>query len=154
MATASDPLGPWTKFEGNPLLVDFGYVGGVVQTQGKYRLYTAHPIGSTGPDYSPMSLAQADLPTGPWIRWPQNPVLAAGPQGAWDDGRGLRGREPPRPDGADDFSAEARIEIREDPRCQSGSGGEPHEFDGRGKTRCVRLTPGENMRSSDLFRPT
>ncbi len=86
LATASHPLGPWTKFPGNPLLVDFGYVGGVVPWKGRYHLYTAHPIGSTGPDYSPMSLALADSPTGPWTRWTGNPVLAEGPKGAWDDG--------------------------------------------------------------------
>jgi hypothetical protein len=86
LATASDPLGPWKKHEGNPILEDFGYVGGVVKVAGKYLLYTAHPIGSTGPDYSPMSLATADAPTGPWTRWAQNPVLREGEWGEWDDG--------------------------------------------------------------------
>jgi hypothetical protein len=86
LAAASHPLGPWRKYEGNPILVDFGYVGAVVKASGKHRLYVAHPIGSTGPDYSPISLAIADAPTGPWIRWPKNPVLKEGPKGTWDDG--------------------------------------------------------------------
>jgi hypothetical protein len=86
LATASHPLGPWNKYEGNPLLVDFGYVGGVVKVNDKYHLYTAHPIGSTGPDYSPMSLALAESPRGPWTRWLKNPVLREGPKGVWDDG--------------------------------------------------------------------
>lgn len=86
LASASGPLGPWTKYQGNPILEDFGYVGGVVKVNGKYFLYTAHPIGSTGPDYSPMALAQADSPTGPWTRWAKNPVLKEGRQGEWDHG--------------------------------------------------------------------
>jgi hypothetical protein len=86
LATAAHPLGPWKKHAGNPVLLDFGYVGGVVKVKGKYFLYTAHPIGSTGPDYSPMALAVADSPTGPWNRWPNNPVLKEGPKGTWDHG--------------------------------------------------------------------
>jgi len=86
LASASHPLGPWKKHTGNPILSDFGYVGGVVKVKGKYFLYTAHPIGSTGPDYSPMALALADSPTGPWTRWPKNPVLKEGPKGDWDHG--------------------------------------------------------------------
>ena len=86
LATAADPLGPWTKHPNNPVLEDFGYVGGVVKVRGKYHLYTAYPINSTGPDYSPMSLAVADFPAGPWTRWPGNPVLREGEWGEWDDG--------------------------------------------------------------------
>jgi len=86
LASAAHPLGPWKKHEGNPILNDFGYVGGVVKVKGNYFLYTAYPIGSTGPDYSPMALAVADSPTGPWTRWPGNPVLKEGPKGDWDHG--------------------------------------------------------------------
>lgn len=86
LATAPHPLGPWTKHPGNPILNDFGYVGGVVKTRGKYHLYCAYPIGSTGPDYSPMALATAEAPEGPWTRWSRNPVLEPGPKDAWDDG--------------------------------------------------------------------
>ena len=86
LAVASNPLGPWKKHENNPILEDFGYVGGVVKVKGIYLLYTEHPIGSTGPDYGPMSLATADAPTGPWNIHPQNPVLRQGEWGEWDDG--------------------------------------------------------------------
>ncbi|MFH1918573.1 MAG: hypothetical protein ABIP48_01620 [Planctomycetota bacterium] len=86
LAAAPDPLGPWTKHPKNPVLEDFGYVGGVVKVRGKYYLYTAYPIGSTGPDYSPMALAIADQPAGPWTRWSGNPVLKEGEWGEWDDG--------------------------------------------------------------------
>jgi hypothetical protein len=53
---------------------------------GKYFLYTEHPISSTALDYGPMALATADSPAGPWTRWPNNPVLKEGPKGAWDHG--------------------------------------------------------------------
>ncbi|MEK7754625.1 MAG: hypothetical protein AAB654_22055, partial [Acidobacteriota bacterium] len=86
LATASKPEGPWKKYEKNPLIDDFGYVGGVVKANGQYRLYTEHPIGSTAPDYGPISLATADAPEGPWTIHPGNPVLPAGEKGAWDDG--------------------------------------------------------------------
>jgi len=86
LATADNPLGPWKKHPKNPILEDFGYVGGVVKVDGRYRLYTAHPIGSTGPDYSPMALATARQPEGPWTRYEGNPVLRQGEWGEWDDG--------------------------------------------------------------------
>ena len=86
LAAAPGPLGPWKKHPGNPILKDFGYVGGVVKVKGKYYLYTAHPIGSVAPDYSPMALAVADSPAGPWTRWAENPVLREGEKGEWDDG--------------------------------------------------------------------
>ena len=86
LATAPHPLGPWEKHKDNPILEDFGYVGGVMKVDGVYHLYAEHPIGATGPDYGPMSLAVADDPTGPWTRWPGNPVLKQGEPGEWDDG--------------------------------------------------------------------
>jgi len=86
IATASKPEGPWRKYENNPIIPNFGYVGGVVKLDGTYYLYTEHPIGSTSPDYGPISLATAPSPEGPWTVWNHNPVLAAGPPGAWDDG--------------------------------------------------------------------
>ena len=61
-------------------------MGGVVRVGGKYWLYAAHPINSTGTDYSPMALAQAESPAGPWVRWPKNPVLREGPPVAGDHG--------------------------------------------------------------------
>ena len=78
LATAPHPLGPWTKHEANPIIKDFGYVGGVANANGKLHLYTEHPIGSTGPDYGPFCLAVADHPEGPWTIWSGNPVLRQG----------------------------------------------------------------------------
>ena len=88
LATASSPVGPWKKHEKNPIMKDFGYVGGVVRhpENNKYYLYAAHVIGSTGPDYSPMALAIAEKPEGPYVKYEGNPILKEGPTGTWDDG--------------------------------------------------------------------
>ena len=86
LATASSPEGPWTKHPGNPLMKHFGYVGGVVKVEGKYYLFTAHPIDSVAPDYSPISLATADQPEGPWHIHEGNPVMKEGEITAWDSG--------------------------------------------------------------------
>ncbi|MBI3923642.1 MAG: hypothetical protein HY318_19640, partial [Armatimonadetes bacterium] len=86
LASAPGPVGPWTKHESNPMLENFGYVGGVVLKDGRYMLYTEHPIGATGPDYGPLSLAVAERPEGPYTPHKRNPVLPAGEWGSWDDG--------------------------------------------------------------------
>ena len=85
LATASHPLGPWKKYEGNPIIGDFGYNSATVKVNGKYYLYSAHPIGSTIPDYSPMKVATAEAPEGPWLV-NENPILTRGERGEWDDG--------------------------------------------------------------------
>ena len=82
LATASNPLGPWKKYEGNPIIEDFGYLCGVVRLDGKFYMYTEHPIGVT--DHGPFCLATADKPEGPWTRYEGNPVLPPGDWGAWD----------------------------------------------------------------------
>ena len=84
LATADNPLGPWKKYEGNPIIEDFGYVGGIVKVNGKYYLYTEHPIGVT--DQGPFCVATADRPEGPWKKYEGNPVLSPGDWGSWDDG--------------------------------------------------------------------
>ena len=86
LATASNPLGPWKKYEGNPVLDDFGFVGGVVKVNGKYFMYSEYPIYLRGPDYGPMALAIADKPEGPWKKYEDNPILKPGEWGEWDDG--------------------------------------------------------------------
>ena len=88
LATAKHPLGPWKKFEGNPILDDFGYVGGMCKVAGKYRLYSAYPISSRGykGDYSPLALATADKPEGPWEKYEGNPLMVKGEREDWDDG--------------------------------------------------------------------
>lgn len=85
LARAAKPEGPWIKSDRNPVVPDFGYVGGVVRRD-KYYLYTTYPLNSTAPDYAPIVVATAEAPEGPWTRWKGNPVLPAGPRGAWDDG--------------------------------------------------------------------
>jgi len=86
LAIAPKLEGPWTKHEKNPVLPNFGYVGGIVKRAGKYLLYTAHPLNSTAPDYGPIALATAERPEGPWTPWERNPVLPPSDKGAWDDG--------------------------------------------------------------------
>lgn len=88
LATAAHPLGPWKKYEGNPILEDFGYVGGVLKVKGKYHLYSAYPISSTGykGDYSPLALAVAETPEGPYTKYKGNPLMEKGDFGDWDDG--------------------------------------------------------------------
>lgn len=86
LARASSPLGPWQKHPANPLLPHFGYLGGVVKHEGRYLLYCEHPIGSTGEDYGPISLAIADKPEGPYAPCEDNPVMGPGERGEWDDG--------------------------------------------------------------------
>ena len=86
LATASSPLGPWTKHPANPIIPDFGYVGGVFRNDGIYWMYNEYPIGSTGRDYGPLALATATAPEGPWTRDPANPVLEPDGTGGWDDG--------------------------------------------------------------------
>jgi len=88
LAMADHPLGPWKKYEGNPVIKDFGYVGGVVKVDGKYRLYSAYPISWRGykGDYSPLAVALADSPEGPWKKYEGNPLMIKGNSGDWDDG--------------------------------------------------------------------
>ena len=88
IATASHPLGPWKKYEGNPVLKDFGYIGGVIKHNGQYRLYSVHPISAPGyqGDYGPVSVALADKPEGPYEKYAGNPLLEKGNPGDWDDG--------------------------------------------------------------------
>ena len=101
LATADHPLGPWTKHEGNPVFEDFGYLGGVVKVDDVYRLYSAHPINNSAwaefpegherslsyhIDYSPLALATAPAPEGPWTRHEANPLMEQGEPGEWDEG--------------------------------------------------------------------
>ena len=85
LATAPTPLGPWKKFAGNPVLRDFGYLGGVVRKDGKFYMFAQHPVGH-GTDQGPLELATADHPEGPWTKFAGNPVMTPGDWGAWDDG--------------------------------------------------------------------
>ncbi|MCX6621292.1 MAG: hypothetical protein NTY38_09465 [Acidobacteria bacterium] len=84
LATASSPLGPWKKYERNPVLEDFGYLGGVVKANGKFYMFVQHPVAVT--DQGPFRVATADRPEGPWTKYEGNPILVPGDWGAWDDG--------------------------------------------------------------------
>ncbi|MFC1737584.1 hypothetical protein ACFL1G_00860 [Planctomycetota bacterium] len=86
LATASHPLGPWTKYEGNPIIEDFGYTGGVVKVDDTYYLYSEYPISMRKPDYGPMAVATAKKPEGPWTKYEGNPVMDVGQWGEWDGG--------------------------------------------------------------------
>ena len=97
LATADNPLGPWTKHENNPIIKGFGYLGGVVKIDGKYRIYSAHKIhngdmGAASPsqdyhsDYSPLGLAIGDNPEGPFKPVEKDLLLEKGQKGDWDEG--------------------------------------------------------------------
>ncbi|MFC2098835.1 hypothetical protein ACFLSP_03710 [Bacteroidota bacterium] len=85
MATADNPLGPWKKYENNPILEDFGYLGAMIRKDGKFYMFVQYPVdGET--DQGPYRIATADKPEGPWTKYEGNPVISPGDWGAWDDG--------------------------------------------------------------------
>lgn len=91
VATADNPLGPWTKHSKNPLIWDFGFVGSVVKHHGRYMMFNSAPLGDSGEDYDvmnrdygPLSVAVADSPEGPWNVHPE-PLMHRGQPGEWDD---------------------------------------------------------------------
>jgi len=87
LAYASHPLGPWKKYEKNPIIAEnFGYIGGVVKVNGKYHMINEFPVDKNSPDQGPMALATADRLEGPWQSYEGNPVLAPDEWGAWEDG--------------------------------------------------------------------
>ncbi len=83
-ATADNPLGPWKKYEGNPIVKDFGYLSTVERIDGKFYMFAQHPVSVE--DQGPFKMATADRPEGPWKKYEGNPVLTPGDWGAWDDG--------------------------------------------------------------------
>ena len=85
LATAEYPLGPWTKYEGNPIMQNFGYVGGVTKKDGKYYMFNEYPNRVQADDYGTISVATADNPRGPWVPCREEPVLPVEDWGAWDD---------------------------------------------------------------------
>ena len=84
LATATSPLGPWTKHPDNPVVEDFGYLGSVVKVDGRFHMYAQYPVDVT--DQGPYCVATADQPQGPWTKYEGNPILVPGDWGAWDDG--------------------------------------------------------------------
>ncbi|MAF11080.1 hypothetical protein CMK11_11580 [Candidatus Poribacteria bacterium] len=87
LATATHPLGPWTKHPDNPVHELYSYIGGVVQRDGKYYMYAEYPIGENSPDQGPFVLLTAERPEGPWTAHDGlRPVLAPDGWGTWEDG--------------------------------------------------------------------
>ena len=85
LATATHPLGPWTKYEGNPIMTNFGYVGGVTKRGGKYYMFNEYPTRVQACDYGHISYATADRPEGPWTPVKDAPVMPVEDWGTWDD---------------------------------------------------------------------
>ena len=84
LATSSSPLGPWKKYEGNPVVEDFGYLCSVAKVNDKFFMFTQYPVEVT--DQGPFCVATADRPEGPWTKYDRNPIITPGGWGAWDDG--------------------------------------------------------------------
>ncbi|MFC1739809.1 hypothetical protein ACFL1G_12295, partial [Planctomycetota bacterium] len=80
LATAPHPLGPWTRYEGNPIVEwSGGWLCSVMEVDGKLHMYH----GGNG---IPFSLATALKPEGPWTMYEHNPLITRGDWSAWDDG--------------------------------------------------------------------
>ena len=86
LATADNPLGPWTKYEGNPIMKNFGYVGGVTKRGEKYYMFNEYPTFIKATDYGHISYATADRPEGPWTPVTDAPVMPVEDWGTWDEG--------------------------------------------------------------------
>lgn len=85
LATANHPLGPWIKYEKNPIMQNFGYVGGITKKDGKYYMFNEYPNRVQADDYGTISVATADAPEGPWIPCREAPVMDVEDWGTWDD---------------------------------------------------------------------
>jgi len=87
IAIADSPDGPWTKYDGNPVLKT-GKPGEwdscrvddscLIVRGGKYCLYYKGRQLGLSPAETKMGLAIADRPTGHYIKYPSNPVFASG----------------------------------------------------------------------------
>jgi len=87
IAVADSPDGPWTKFEENPVLKT-GSPGKwdscrvddacLVVREGKYWLYYKGRELGLSPAQTKMGLAIAEKPIGPYVKYPNNPVLKSG----------------------------------------------------------------------------
>ena len=88
LATAKDPLGPWKKHEGNPIMTweDEGgvYPGSVTKIGDTFYMFVQSPVSVQ--DQGPFCIATASKPEGPWTKYEGNPVMTPGDWGAWDDG--------------------------------------------------------------------
>ena len=88
LATADNPLGPWKKYENNPVISwrdDGGvYPGSVTKIGDTFYMFVQNPVSVE--DQGPFCMATASKPEGPWTKYEGNPVMTPGDWGAWDDG--------------------------------------------------------------------
>ncbi len=86
LAYADNPLGPWFRYEKNPILVHqrIGYPGGLVEVKGTWYMFGTEP-DVTQLDFGRMYVATADSLTGPW-KMREEPALSEGPKGSWEEG--------------------------------------------------------------------
>ncbi len=81
LATASHPLGPWKRYENNPVVEwPGGWLCSVMEVDGKLHMYHG---GNGGRSFS---VATALKPEGPWTMYEHNPIFVQGDWGSWDDG--------------------------------------------------------------------
>jgi len=85
VATASNPLGPWKKFENNPI-IDIGTSGSwednhvacasiIKKDSNNYLMWYSGMKQGEYPKWG-IGLAYATSPLGPWVKYSNNPVIA------------------------------------------------------------------------------
>jgi len=88
LATAKNPLGPWERYEGNPVMTweeeGGAYPGSVTKIGDTFIMFLQSPTSVE--DQGPFCIATAPKPEGPWTKYEGNPVMTPGDWGAWDDG--------------------------------------------------------------------
>ncbi|NQT27152.1 hypothetical protein HQ585_17490, partial [candidate division KSB1 bacterium] len=86
LAYADDPLGPWEKYEKNPILVHqhMGYPGGLVKVDTVWYMYGTEP-DETQLDFGRMYVATSKTLEGPW-EMREEPALSEGPKDSWEEG--------------------------------------------------------------------
>jgi len=86
LASADHPLGPWIKYEKNPILVHqhMGYPGGLVKVNGLWYMFGTEP-DETQLDFGRLYVATSTSLKGPWeVR--EEPAMSEGPKGTWEEG--------------------------------------------------------------------
>jgi len=100
VAVADSPDGPWRKFEGNPVLRPSDSPGDfdshrvddscMIVREGQYWMYHKGRQAGLTPGQTKMGLAIAERPTGPYVKFPGNPVLDSGHEVCvWPHGTGV-----------------------------------------------------------------
>lgn len=100
VAVADSPDGPWTKYEGNPVLLPSDKVGDfdshriddtcLIKRDGKYWMYYKGRCFGYSPAFTKMGVAIAEKPTGPFVKYEGNPVISSGHEVCvWPCGNGV-----------------------------------------------------------------